>query len=128
MHSEAKLPIADASVFMFENTQIPECIIVLQREGGILIGCDAIQNWIETDCYFSEQSSVMMTDMGFFTPANIGPVWMQFAQPEASDFERLQKISYSHALCGHGKPLLHSAKTAYQDTFSKIFHANSEAR
>ena len=36
------LPIADASLFEFPSTQIPEAIVRLDRAGGILIACDAM--------------------------------------------------------------------------------------
>lgn len=123
--ADCKLPITDASVFIFEQTNIPESIILLAREGGILIGCDAIQNWTEADEYFSEESTQVMTNMGFFTPANIGPVWMQAAEPKLGDFERLQTLTYQHALCGHGRPLKETAKEAYQATFEKLFPSQS---
>ncbi|TRY33199.1 hypothetical protein [Aliiglaciecola sp. M165] len=122
LNTDSVLPIADASVFMFEKTQVPESIILLSREGGILIGCDAIQNWEKADRYFSAQSTEMMQEMGFFTPANVGPVWQQVACPVADDFIRLKSLTFKHALCGHGKPLLNTAKEDFVNTFSRLFN------
>lgn len=119
---EAQLPIADASIFLFEKTQVPESIICLQREGGILIACDALQNWIAPDDYFSEASTELMKEMGFFTPANVGPVWMQVASPVADDFVRVKELAFNHTLCGHGEPLLNTAKDAYLKTFKTLFN------
>lgn len=118
---ESKLPIADASVFLFEHTQVPESIIHLERNGGIVIACDALQNWLAPDQYFSEASTEMMQNMGFFKSANVGPVWMQVAAPKADDFSRVKALEFKHALCGHGEPLLEKAKESYLRTFNELF-------
>ncbi len=115
------LPIAGASLFTFETTQIPEAIIRLDREGGILIACDALQNWLSPDEHFCDASRERMEGMGFFTPANVGPVWMQAAAPKADDFQRLKTLDFKHALCGHGAPLRDTAKEAYLETFNRLF-------
>ena len=62
-----------------------------------------------------------MAQMGFFTPANIGPVWMQVNEPKAEDFKRLRQLSFKHVLCGHGSPLKHDAAKAFGERFDKVF-------
>lgn len=121
LSAEAPLPISDAALFEFESTQIPEGILCLERAGGIAIACDALQNWREPDEFFCDESRERMMGMGFFTPANLGPVWLQAAAPEAADFARLKGLSFKHALCGHGEPLLDSAREQYHDTFHRLF-------
>lgn len=115
------LPISDASLFDFRTTRIPEGILRLDRAGGILIACDALQNWLAPDEFFSDSSRELMQQMGFFTPANLGPVWVQRAAPEAEDFTRLKQLSFRHALCGHGDPLRDTAQEDYGATFSRLF-------
>jgi hypothetical protein len=115
------LPISDASLFEFHTTQIPEGILRLDREGGILIACDALQNWLSPDEYFSDSSKELMQKMGFFTPANLGPVWVQAASPEGGDFARLKELRFLHALCGHGEPLCDSAHQDYCATFKRMY-------
>jgi len=114
-------PISDASVFEFCTTEIKEGILRLDREGGILIACDALQNWTKPDEFFSDASRNMMQDMGFFTPANVGPVWLQAAEPKGDDFARLKELSFKHALCGHGEPLRDTAQQDYNATFKRVF-------
>lgn len=122
LDKEKQLPMADASLFSFQATQIPEAILHIEKHGGILIACDALQNWLAPDKHFSESSKNMMTEMGFFTPANVGPVWQQVAAPKGSDFEALMTtFSFEHALCGHGEPLLNQAKQQFQSTFDRLF-------
>ena len=73
------------------------------------------------DDYFSDESRKMMTDMGFFQKANLGPVWMQVNEPKADDFVRLAALPYKHVLCGHGAPLRDNAKEAYGERFRQVF-------
>jgi hypothetical protein len=65
----------------------------------------------------------MMQEMGFFQPANFGPVWLQRNEPKAWDFIRLQDLAFPHALCGHGPPLRETAKEAYTARFQRVFEA-----
>ncbi len=118
---ESPLPISDASLFDFRTTRIPEGILCLDRAGGILIACDALQNWVAPDEYFSDASRELMQQMGFFQPANLGPVWVQRAEPGADDFARLKALSFKHVLCGHGDPLRDTAHQDYCATFNRIF-------
>jgi hypothetical protein len=118
---DSPLPISDAALFVFQTTQIPEGILRLDRAGGVLIACDALQNWLAPDEHFSDHSRELMQQMGFFTPANLGPVWVQRASPEAADFTRLKALSFRHALCGHGEPLLDTAYQDYSATFKAMF-------
>ncbi|NMG33760.1 hypothetical protein GRF61_04765 [Azoarcus sp. TTM-91] len=115
------LPVSGATLFEFSTTRLPEAILLLEREGGIAIACDALQNWLAPDEYFSDASRQLMQDMGFFTPANFGPVWMQAAVPQAADFSRLAQHSFRHALCGHGEPLRDSADSDFRARFEQVF-------
>jgi len=115
------LPIEGASLFQFQTSRIPEGIIHLDRQGGILIACDALQNWVAPDEHFCQASRERMEGMGFFTPANVGPVWMQAAQPQAEDFHRLKALTFKHALCGHGQPLRDKARETFSATFDRLF-------
>jgi len=117
------LPLADASLFTFRATKLPEAILHLDREGGILVACDALQNWLAPDAFFSEESKAMMQGMGFFTRANIGPVWMQVNEPKADDFQRLRQLPFKHVLCGHGSPLKDDAAKAFGERFDQVFAA-----
>jgi hypothetical protein len=119
--AEGEMPFPGASVFEFKTTNLPECILRIDREGGIMIACDSLQNWVSPNKFFSDESRAMMQEMGFFTKANIGPVWMQFNEPEAADFVRLKKIPFRHALTGHGEPLRDTAHEDYSTTFARLF-------
>ncbi len=114
-------PIADARVFAFRTTKLPEAIVVLERAGGVAVACDALQNWVAPDAMFDDETVKKMTDMGFFTKANCGPAWMHGMQPKKDDFERLERHAFRHALCGHGVPLRDTAGEDFRATFARLF-------
>lgn len=118
---DGEVPFQGARVFIFESTKLPECILRIDREGGILVACDALQNWLAPDAFFSDESRKMMTEMGFFQSANIGPLWMKVNEPQAQDFVRLSAWEFRHALCGHGSPLRDHAQEAFRTRFTQVF-------
>ncbi len=118
---DGPLPVGNASLFTFKTTKRPESILRLDREGGIMIACDALQNWVEPDRFFDMQTTATMTEMGFFTPANLGPAWVMGAEPQANDFARLKEVPFKHALCGHGSPLRDNAQELFHGTFKRMF-------
>ncbi len=116
-----EVPFAGCGVFVFEHTKLPEAILRIDREGGILVAADALQNWEAPNEYFDEPSRKLMTEMGFFQGGNFGPLWMQVNEPKADDFRRLLAMPFRHALCGHGSPLRDRAHEAYSERFARAF-------
>ena len=116
-------PFAGCTVFQFGTTKLPECVLHVDRAGGILIACDALQNWVEPDEFFSEESKKRMSEMGFVQPANFGPVFLQVNGPKRDDYARLTQLSFRHALCGHGAPLRDVAKESYEARTTAVFGA-----
>ena len=117
-----EMPFGDATFFQFKTTKRPEGIIRLDREGGIMIACDSLQNWTEPDEFFHKDTVETMQKMGFFVPANLGLAWLHESDPQASDFSDLKKIPFEHALCGHGYPLVNNAQQQYHNTFKRMFN------
>ena len=118
---DGETPFAGCGVFAFRSTKLPELIIRVDRAGGILVAADALQNWVSPNAFFSDESRAMMTEMGFFQSANLGPVWMQVNEPKAADFMKLRQLSFQHVLCGHGEPLRVDAKEAFCERIAKVF-------
>ncbi len=118
---DGEMPFGDCSLFVFKTTRRPEGILHLNRAGGIMIACDALQNWVEPDEFFVHESVETMREMGFFVPANLGLAWLHESEPKADDFVRLKKVPFRHALCGHGSPLHDSARENYHTTFARMF-------
>jgi hypothetical protein len=121
LDADGAVPFTDCSVFAFRTTKNPECILHIDRAGGILVACDALHNIEAPDQYFSDRSSAMMREMGFVEPANFGPLWFDINKPEARDYERLFQLPFSHVLSGHGPPVRDAAKAAYETRSRQVF-------
>jgi hypothetical protein len=121
LRPDGEMPFAGCCVFAFRTTNRPECILRIDRADGILVSSDSLQNWLEPDEFFSDETRQLMTEMSFFQPANLGPLWLRMNEPQAEDFARLCKLSFRHALCGHGAPLREIAKEAYTARIQKMF-------
>jgi len=116
-----EMPFSGCSLFAFETSNRPEGILRLDREGGIMIACDSLQNWLAPDEFFDQDTVATMREMGFFTPAGLGLAWLQASEPAAEDFVRLKQVPFRHALCGHGSPLRDTARQDYHAAFKRFF-------
>ncbi len=117
------LPIPDATFFPFATSKTPEGLLLLAREGGVLIACDSLQNWRAPDQYFNEAAATNMGQWGFIKPANVGPGWLKAGAPQASDFAQVTALSFKHLLSGHGEPLRNDAHAQLSATFERLFPA-----
>jgi hypothetical protein len=115
------MPLPGCSLFVFETSLHPEGILHIDQEGGILITCDSIKNWLSADEFFSAETAKLYERQGFFGPATISEVWKQACQVQASDFIRLKAISFRHLLSAHGAPLLNDAYEQVSKTIEKEF-------
>ena len=114
-------PFAPVTFFSFETSALPEGLLLIEREGGVLVSCDSLQNWVEADSYFDEASAARMLAAGMIRPANIGPGWRAACTPQASDFQRLQRLSFKHLLPAHGRPIRDSAFEQFSATFTREY-------
>ncbi|MBK7584387.1 MAG: hypothetical protein IPI67_29800 [Myxococcales bacterium] len=123
--SPTSLPFDDAELFCFEQTKKKEAALLVKRDGGILITCDAVQNWPDTSgC--SPMAKVVTRLFGFTKrPAQIGPPWRKGMTPEGGslrgDFERLAALEFRHLIGGHGAPLRDTARTDLAATVRATF-------
>lgn len=115
------MPIPDLSLFVYESSNLPEAVFLLNREGGIVIAADSLQNWAEVDEFFSEAAAAAMTKAGFIRPANIGPEWLRHCAPDPAEFDKIANMTFKHLLPSHGTPLLNTAKDDLVATFARQF-------
>lgn len=115
-------PIRGSQVFRFEKAKRPEVVVLLEREGGIVLPCDSYQNWTTFDgC--SLVGKLVMRVMGF-GPTLIGGPWTKAMGPEVrADFERLLELPFQHLVPAHGTPLKHSAKEGLRAAIAHRFGA-----
>ena len=102
------MPFPGCSLFVFESAAFPEGVLHLAQEGGILITCDSVKNWLTTDSFFNAETAKMHQESNSIGPANIG-FWTNACRVASSDFLRLMQLPFRHLLSAHGEPLLGSA-------------------
>ncbi len=115
------LPIPDSQLFVFETSAVPEGAIHIARQGGILITCDSIKNWVARDEFFNDETAILYEQQGFFGEATVSNVWMQATQVKHMDFTRLQSLEFRHLLSAHGEPLMNRAHEALAKTVNIKF-------
>lgn len=121
LSENGRMPFPECSLFIFETSVFAEGILHLDQEGGILITCDSIKNWLTADEYFNNTSATLYKEQGFFGPANISTVWKEACQVKVSDFKKLQQLSFHHLLSAHGEPLLNDAYEKVADSVRQAF-------
>ncbi|MCA9655399.1 MAG: hypothetical protein KC501_36125 [Myxococcales bacterium] len=113
VEADTELPLRGASMISL-GTKPPEGLLRLDREGGVLIAGDCLQNWAEPDRYFSLVGRVMMRMMGFIRPHNLGPGWLKATKPRPEQVRAILELSFEHVLPSHGTPVIGGAKDAYR--------------
>lgn len=106
---DSALPLSDADLFVFASSKHPEAALLLRRDGGILITCDAVQSWTKVDRFFSAETGAEFLAAGRIRPANIPDTWIGACQPDASDFRKLLSLEFRHLISAHGDPLMNDA-------------------
>lgn len=104
-----QMPFPNCSIFIFETSKHPEGILHIDQQGGILITCDSIKNWLASDTFFNTETAKLYKEQGLFGTASISNVWKQACDVNPSDFERLKTLEFRHLLSAHGEPLLNNA-------------------
>jgi hypothetical protein len=107
------LPFPGARLFVFDG-KVPEGLLHLDRDGGILIAGDALQNWDRVDEYFNFLASLMMRMMGFIKPHNVGPGWLKEAAPSADRLAAVLDLEFAHVLPAHGAVVRGDAREKFR--------------
>jgi hypothetical protein len=113
MDDATELPISGAKLYSIASTP-PEGLLLLERDGGILISGDCLQNWAKPDAYFSTFAKPMMRLMGFIKPHNIGPAWLKHTKPPVKQLLGILDVAFEHVLPAHGAPVQVGAKASYR--------------
>lgn len=121
--ADGPLPVQDASLFAFTSAQHPEAAVLLARAGGILITCDAVQNWAHVDEYFSPECGALFAAQGLIGVANIPATWRHACAPDVADFQRLLALPFRHLISAHGEPLRDEAHTRIATSVAAAFPA-----
>ncbi len=119
MDASTTLPLAGARLHVF-GSRPPEALLVLEREGGIVVSGDCLQNWATTDAYFSWVGKVMMKRMGFIKPHNVGPAWFKEAKPPLDQMRGVLDLGFEHVLPAHGSPVIGGAKARWRPRIEAV--------
>lgn len=116
-----ELPARGGEVFVFSSARSPEAAVLLRREGGILITCDAVQSWARVDELFSAECGALFAAQGLIRPANIPSTWRLACEPSADDFRRLLALPFRHLISAHGEPLRDEAHALLLARTNEVF-------
>lgn len=113
-------PLSDGAPFIFRGGSEVDAAMLIARHGGILVTCDAYQNWTQFDnCSFLARPVVKLLGFG---PAVIGGPWARRMGPGIyADFERLVELPFLHLFPGHGEPLLEKARSELPGAMKRRF-------
>ena len=119
--TDGELPIANASVHVFATATHPEAALFLERSGGVLVTCDAIQNWAVVDRFFSTETGATFAAAGLIRSVGIPTTWTGACSPAVHDFERLLALPFRHLVTAHGEPALDDAHERVEAEVRRVF-------
>ena len=118
-------PFPNARFFCIEGLAQPEAVLLLQRGGGLLLTCDAIQNY--GDYRFNNLiAKIMMPLIGFKKTTIVGPMWVKMMTPEGGSLEGefrrlLAELEFDQLLSAHGTFLESGAHAACARAVDTIY-------
>jgi hypothetical protein len=122
--ADRPLPFPDAQLFAFEDTTQPESALLIRRDPGVLLTCDAIQHYGDYR-HNTLLARLAMPFVGFPKTTIVGPIWLKMMTPEGGslkrDFERLLTLDFDRLLSAHGSLLNAGAKASVAMAVSKAF-------
>ena len=117
---QTDLPIPNATLYRFKSARPGEGLILLHRDGGILISGDCLQNWGRTDRYFSWLARPMMKWKGFIKPYTVGSGWLRLAKPDDQELRGLLELEFDHVLPAHGADVIGNAKARFRPAIENL--------
>ena len=122
--AKTALPFPDAELFCFEGLKQPEAALLLRRGPGLLITCDAIQNYGDYR-HNNLFARLLMPFIGFPKTTIVGPIWVKMMTPEGgnleSEFRQLLELEFDQLLSAHGSLLETGAHEACERAVDKMF-------
>ncbi len=122
------LPFGPADAYVLQATRYPEAVILLRREGGILLTCDALQFYTDYR-YASPLARILLPLLGFRKAMLIGPRWLKVMTPQGGsllpDFEYIQQLEFAHLIPGHGSVCHHVAHQQVAQAMARAFPAGA---
>lgn len=119
-----ELPFPNARIIAFTGTKENEAMVLLEREGGILLTCDGIQNYGDYR-HNNFLARLLLPWIGFPKTTIVGPFWLKLLTENReklhADFERLLESRFEHLLAAHGSLLRGGAHERVRAAVDKAF-------
>ena len=129
--AETALPFENAQLFEFGKTIQPESALLIEKEGGILFTCDALQHYGDYS-YNNLPAKLIMPFIGFPKTTIIGPFWLKLMTPEGesleSEFQKLLELKFDKLLSAHGTLISGGAHSAVQEAVARTFTDQGRAK
>jgi len=119
MDASTELPIAGAELITLECLA-GEGLIFLDRDGGIIVAGDSLQNWASTNRYFSLAAKALMKLIGFIKPHNVGPGWVKQSKPKLEQLAAVLDREFDHLLPVHGDAVIGDAKEKFRPAIERV--------
>lgn len=124
MSAGCQLPFLNAEVIEFNGSVEPECVLLIKVGKGLLLTCDAIQNYGDYS-YNNFAAKLLMPLIGFPKTTIVGPIWLKFMTPEnqslEAQFRKLLALEFDSLLAAHGTLLKTGAYIAVEKAIDKAF-------
>lgn len=118
--ADGLMPFADCKIFTFNSSRFPEAVLHINQNGGILVTCDSIKNWLARDKFFSDSTAKLYEKQKLFGYATVNEIWMQATQIDKSELLGLKELNFCHLLSAHGEPLLNNAHEHVVKSLSRL--------
>lgn len=126
LSAATELPFDGATLFEFEGALQPESALLMHAEGGLLLTCDAIQNYGDYS-YNNFAAKLLMPRIGFPKTTIVGPIWLKVMTPEGgsleAQFRKLLELKFDRLFAAHGTLLETGAHGAVERAINKAFAA-----
>lgn len=113
MDAGGPLPLSGARLYVLDSKP-SEALLVLQRDGGVVVAGDCLQHWHTPDRYFNLLGKFMARRFGFIKPHNVGPAWVKQGKPSRSRMLGILDLNFAVVLPAHGEPVLADATRLYR--------------
>ena len=122
--SDTAWPFPAARYASIERSKQAEGVLLLERDGGILITCDAIQHYGDYR-HNNLPARLVMPLIGFKKTTVLGPIWLKVMTPEGesleASFRKLLELEFDHLIAAHGSYLRGGAHASLAAAIDRAF-------
>jgi len=122
--TETPLPFPSARYLPIEGATQAEGVLLLERDGGILLTCDAIQHYGDYR-HNNLLAKLAMPLLGFKKTTVLGPMWLKAMTPEGGSLEASFRALLEHRFellfSAHGSLLRGGARDSLAQAIDRAY-------